>query len=224
MDERGVAVLKDSNGKEVTRDQSGIYYQLANEPLHTVRFIKTSSYGSGVTLSGAVFSLTGISDQGTNVELTATSDSSGIVVFEGLETGTYMLKETVAPDDYELNPTTYPVEVKADDTFTIQGLDQMTLSGTTTKLYNFKDDPTGGIVKVTKIWKDDSNNEERPVPDITISTTKPFRNPKGYTLTFDANGGTFADGTTENDMVYSGSQLVEGSYQIPTSVTEGDLH
>lgn len=221
VDERGAAVLKDESGKEVSKDGSSYYYEISNEPLHKVTFLKTSSYGTGVTLEGAEFTLTGVSDYGTNVEETAVSKENGLVEITGLEPGTYLLRETKAPENYELNTTVYPVTVKSDGTFTIEGLEQIKLDGTAASLYNFKDDPTGGIVKIIKVWKDDGpDDEKRPKElDIAISTTKPSKNTKGYTLTFDANGGSFADGSTTNDLVYASGSItpIEGTYKTPTS-------
>ena len=66
----------------------------------------------------------------------------------------YLLRETKAPAKYKVNPTVYPVTVKKDGTVTIEGLEQIRLGGTAASLYNFKDDPVGGIVKITKVWKD----------------------------------------------------------------------
>ncbi|PWY58478.1 hypothetical protein DMI82_15625 [Blautia sp. BCRC 81119] len=47
-----------------------------------------------------------------------------------------------------------------------------------------------------------------------LSTEKPSKSTKGYTVTFHGNGLTFADGTDENMVVYnSAGQIVEGSYK-----------
>ena len=51
---------------------------------------------------------------------------------------------------------------------------------------------------------------------MTISTKKPSKSPLGYTITFVANGGTFADGATINEMVYSkNGSIVSGTYYKP---------
>ena len=51
---------------------------------------------------------------------------------------------------------------------------------------------------------------------MTISTKKPSKNLGGYTITFDANGGTFAGGATTNEMVYStDGTKVDGTYTLP---------
>ena len=47
-----------------------------------------------------------------------------------------------------------------------------------------------------------------------LSTEKPSKSTKGYTVTFHGNGLKFADGTDENMVVYNSSgQIVEGSYK-----------
>lgn len=126
VDDRGVAVIYDGD-EEVGKNKSG-YYQIENEPYHSIRFVKSSTYGDGIYLEGAEFSLKGVSDYGTNVDMTATSasaDDGGLVVFEGLEPGTYTLKETKAPKDHDLNEQPYTVVVKTDGTFIIDGLSKI---------------------------------------------------------------------------------------------------
>ena len=87
----------------------------------------------------------------------------------------------------------------------------------TSGVYDFKDNKTTGTVTVVEKWDDQSNNAERPVVDISLSTAKPRKNPLGYTVTFHADaekGLTFADGSTENEVVYASSgQVVSGAYQ-----------
>ena len=87
----------------------------------------------------------------------------------------------------------------------------------TSGVYDFKDNKTTGTVTVVEKWDDQSNNAERPVVDVSLSTAKPSKNPLGYTVTFHADaekGLTFADGSTENEVVYNSSgQVVSGAYQ-----------
>ena len=52
------------------------------------------------------------------------------------------------------------------------------------KVYDFKDSKTSGAVVVTKTWDDSLSNDKRSVPDISISTAKPSKNPLGYTITY----------------------------------------
>ena len=81
-------------------------------------------------------------------------------------------------------------------------------------IYNFKDNKTTGTVTITKKWDDGLTNAEREIPDMYLSTEKPSKSTKGYTITFHGNGLKFADGTDENMVVYNSSeQIVEGSYK-----------
>ena len=215
VNESGMVILRNPDGSEVKRDTDSTYL-ITNEPLHSIQFIKTSTYGTNNTLTGAEFSLTGISDYGTNTDETGVSGEDGIVTIKGLEPGTYQLKETKAPENYELNTTIYTVVVKSNGDFTIDGLQKVTIGKA--QIYDFKNIPTGGVVKLTKIWKDSKTNADRKIPDMTISAKKPSKNLKGYTITFVANGGTFASGETTNEMVYSkDGKLVAGTYYKPTN-------
>lgn len=94
--------------------------------------------------------------------------------------------------------------------------------GTSGDVYEFKDPKSKGVIKVTKIWQDTLGNDERPVPDITISTQKPSKNPLGYTVTFNANGMTFPDGSVTNEVVYNASgEIVSGIYMLPSGFAIG---
>lgn len=80
-------------------------------------------------------------------------------------------------------------------------------------VYDFKDSKTAGVVTATKSWEDSLSNEERNVPDVSISTSKPSKNPLGYTITYHGNGLTFTDGTTENEIIVnSAGKIVSGQY------------
>lgn len=57
-------------------------------------------------------------------------------------------------------------------------------------IYNFKNTKKEGTITFTKKWKDRKNNDDRPIPDIEISTKKPKKNINGYTVTFHGNGMT----------------------------------
>ena len=81
-------------------------------------------------------------------------------------------------------------------------------------IYDFKDNKTAGTVTIIKKWDDGLTNAEREIPDMYLSTEKPSKSTKGYTVTFHGNGLKFADGTDENMVVYNSSgQIVEGSYK-----------
>ena len=81
-------------------------------------------------------------------------------------------------------------------------------------IYDFKDNKTTGTITITKKWDDGLTNAEREIPDMYLSTAKPSKSTKGYTVTFHGNGLKFADGTDENMVIYNSSgQIVEGSYK-----------
>lgn len=73
---------------------------------------------------------------------------------------------------------------------------------------------------VTKNWKDSLSNEERSVPDVSISTEKPSKSALEYGITYHGNGLTFADGSKVNDIVVNKSgKIISGQYkELPGSL------
>lgn len=127
IDENNRAYIYDSDGNEINANSNRLY-QIENEPYHSVRFLKSSTYGENIYLEGAEFNLSGISDYGTNVNMNAVSgraEDGGLVVFDGLEPGTYTLKETKAPAGHYIDEKLYDVVVNQDGTFTIDGLEKV---------------------------------------------------------------------------------------------------
>ena len=132
VNENGRAEIFNENKEELKKSDN--YYQVENEPYHSVRFLKSSTYGENIFLEGAEFNLTGISDYGTSVNMNATSgkpEDGGLVVFNGLEPGTYTLRETKAPAGHYLDEKPYTVTVNKDGTFEISGLEKIQLDETT---------------------------------------------------------------------------------------------
>lgn len=117
VDENGVVLIKD-----LTANKQGLY-TILNEKLHKFNIIKRSSYDNS-PISGAEFHLTGISDYGTKVDMTATSGANGFAGFEGLEAGTYLLQETKTDDKHKLDETKRVVRIDSNNTITISGLNQ----------------------------------------------------------------------------------------------------
>lgn len=127
IDENNRAYIYDSDGNEINANSNRLY-QIENEPYHSVRFLKSSTYGENIYLEGAEFNLSGISDYGTSVNMNAVSgraEDGGLVVFDGLEPGTYTLKETKAPAGHYIDEKLYDVVVNKDGTFTIDGLEKV---------------------------------------------------------------------------------------------------
>lgn len=127
IDENNRAYIYDSDGNEINANSNRLY-QIENEPYHSVRFLKSSTYGENIYLEGAEFNLSGISDYGTSVNMNAVSgraEDGGLVVFDGLEPGTYTLKETKAPAGHYIDEKLYDVVVNKNGTFTIDGLEKV---------------------------------------------------------------------------------------------------
>ena len=132
IDENGRVSMFDGD-KKLEMNNADIY-EIENEPYHSVRFLKSSTYGDNIYLEGAEFNLSGISDYGTNVNMTAMSgkaEDGGLVIFDGLEPGVYTLKETKAPEGHYLDEKPYKVTLKKDGTFTIDGLEKIRFGDTT---------------------------------------------------------------------------------------------
>lgn len=217
IDEKGKVTVTRS-GKELGKNASG-YYVMKNDKVHTVRFVKSSSYGDNLYLGGAVFNLSGVSDYGTDVDLNAvSSDASdgGLVVFEGLEPGHYVLKELEAPSGHALDMRSHEVVVGSDGSFIISGVSQTQIGSAT--VYDFKNVKQDGTVEIIKRWVDDKTNGEREIPAITISTNAPKRSLLGITVRYDANGGAFANGKSYNDVIHGSSGAVIAGDVVDPSI------
>lgn len=220
VDGRGVATMY-RDDTEIEKNEFG-YYVVNNEKSHSIRFMKSSSYGENIYLTGAEFELSGTSDYGTNINYKATSASEsdgGLVIFDNLEPGNYILKETKAPDGHELDTKSHAVRVNSDGTFSIEGITTTEFMGT--EVYDYKNRKTTGIVEVTKTWQDDLTNAERVLPDITLSTKVPSKSLLGTTVTYNANGGIFGEDNVINNVVYTKSGLVvSGKFKNPSAGAE----
>ncbi|SCY01980.1 LPXTG-motif cell wall anchor domain-containing protein/fibro-slime domain-containing protein [Pseudobutyrivibrio sp. AR14] len=132
--------------------------------------------GAGRALAGAEFGLYGEADtecKGTAL-YTATSDSTGKVLFSNVEAGTYYMKEMTAPKGYRVSKTIYVVEVvngtssivegsvksKTQGSFKIYKKDDQNKKDITT-IKNFKNENYKKSLTIKKEW-DDNNSSSRP--------------------------------------------------------------
>ena len=108
-------------------------------------------------------------------------------------------------------------DAKSDDVDTSKSADKQDADNSNGDgIYNFKDNKTSGTVTVTKKWDDGLTNDEREIPDISISTKKPHKFANSYMVTFHGNGLKFADKSDTNEVLYSGSgQILDGTYLEP---------
>ncbi len=209
----------------VNPELEGQYWAIVNEPCHSFNLLKTSSY-DGSAVQGAVFNLSGESDYGSVVDTTVVSEASGLVKFNNLEPGTYLLVETQAPEHFVRDETERIVTVRKDGTVKITGLTQ---DGTAFPIVNerLEDDE----IRITKKWQDNLTGTDaanRTAPTVIVSTRKPEL---GYRITYDANGGFFGSDTsaTTNTVTYNffpaetGYDAVVASGEVlePTAPTDG---
>ena len=217
--------LKSSNGLSIDVQKSGSKFLIGNEPLHSVVFYKASSWDNS-TLSEAKFTLKGTSDSGKAVDAEAFSDKNGKVEFSGLEAGLYTLKEVTAPVGYDLDPTSYTVQVKTilegetGEAVIINGLEknEKILGG---KVFVFYNNAKAGKMSVTKVWNDGEEDRDPASLNIVLTTDKPSQYYASHTITFDANGGNFGS-TDKNQVLYGVSKtgqiqtVISGSVLLPS--------
>jgi len=180
MDEKEYTVVMNTDGsficEEAETDEQGRMV-FRNEPFHSLKLIKLSSY-DGSLAAGAVFRLKGTSDDGTETDLTETSDQRGTILFEGLRAGTYILQEIKAPEGYEIDRTIRAVRINHDGTAVIENLEKNEQGSYL--VLNMR--ARTGAIRIIKRWQDDGTRE-RPVPLIHLSTEKPKT--KTSTVTID---------------------------------------
>ena len=137
-----------------------------NEPYHSFTLQKEGTVkveGDALPVAGASYRLWGNSDYGTPVDKTQTTQSNGRTIFTQLEAGTYHLKETSAPEGYELDPVDYLVEITPEDEITITGNGRL-VSRNNMGHYVFVDQENGTVV-ITKKWKDNAESRAQRLAD-----------------------------------------------------------
>ena len=137
-----------------------------NEPYHSFTLQKEGTVkveGDALPVAGASYRLWGNSDYGTPVDKTQTTQSNGRTIFTQLEAGTYHLKETSAPEGYELDPVDYLVEITPEDEITITGNGRL-VSRNNMGHYVFVDQENGTVV-ITKKWKDNAESRAKRLAD-----------------------------------------------------------
>ena len=135
-------------------------YSVFNEPLHSFVLQKVSYMSEDIVVEGAEFRLYGYSDYGHEYDKTDTTNERGQITFDGLEAGTYTLRELAAPEGYILD--------SRDRTVIVTRYGECTVSDTTTDnmgrfVVTNKPD---GTVTVIKKWLDNETNVSRAAKGI----------------------------------------------------------
>ena len=171
------------NGNEPV-ETNGSSYIIRNYPkYHSFSILKTDKE-NGQWLQGATFHLYGTSDIGTPVDITGTTGTNGRVEFANLEAGTYLIKETAAPDKHMIDPVSHVLTIQDNGMISISGINKE--NGT----FDWRNERAyDGKIVITKIWKDNKEDNERPTPKVTIKTEKPASALQAYAV-FDSSTGT----------------------------------
>ena len=91
----------------IHQDYTEIVYRIAAD----IAIHKQNADNASESIEGAKYTLKGTSDYGTEVNTEATTGSQGDATFDGIEKGTYTLKETYSPSDWLLDKAEYTVTV-----------------------------------------------------------------------------------------------------------------
>lgn len=147
---------------------------------HSFKLRKVDKDNNTIWLEGAEFSLTGVSDFGTAVNVKKASDQDGITIFDNIERGTYVLKETKAPEsvtasgkkggnrNYIKDPVEHVVKI---DNFGNVNIEGLTVEDGTGVFVAKNERSEDGKIVVKKVWNDsDKPNSDRPLPQLTLTT------------------------------------------------------
>ena len=101
----------------IHQDYTEIRYRVSAD----ISIHKQNADDANESIEGAKYTLKGKSDYGTEVNEEVTTGKQGDAVFEGIEKGTYTLKESYSPIDWLLDRTEYAVKVDGTGKITCDG-------------------------------------------------------------------------------------------------------
>lgn len=220
VDNAGNVAIVDSDEKDVDgnpvpleesewfkKNNNGVDFIYNAYRFYEVELRKVDAINPTIFLEGAIFSLTGISDNGNKVDMITSSDRNGVIVFNGIEEGSYILQEIQAPKNldengnsggnlnYSLDETEYIVVVDYQGNVTIDGIETEENTGyhiiTNARAYDKE-------IVITKIWNDGLTSEERIavgiIPKLHLTTRDLSVDETFHTHTWDA-GDTLSNST-----------------------------
>ena len=134
----------------------------------TIQLTKVNADDTSEKLSGAAFTVytdtnkNGTFDSGTDTQYGTMTESSGVYTLKDVPVGMYLVKETKAPANYEIDPKYYSVTVTADTTSTVANLDSKYFADTPTPVDVpfLKVDETGTPLAGAKLVVYDSSNKQ----------------------------------------------------------------
>ena len=185
-------------------------------------FVKADADYQSHLLSGAEFTLEGTATgSGKSVSMKVESQAGGSVSFSNIPAGVYTLKETAAPEGYELSEKTYKVTVSYGNV-TVEGMEKN--SG---QQYVVPNEPSKVDISVKKVWE--GVDKDDPLPNsVTVTLTRNGQETdKTLTLNagnnwqgtftglreYDENGKAYTYGVKENAVNGYTSEVTGGTQQ-----------
>ncbi len=192
-----------------------VYVSFTNrQSLGKITLTKVDAEDSSIRLEGAVFGI--YRDEMCMEESlagTMTTDETGLAMSEELSSGTYYVKETAAPEGYQLSEMIYPVTVEAgkdDNILTGDGLvENSPLKGS---IRMIKKDATGALLAAVTFMLEDSDGKQ-------VSRTT---DANGEVLFEELSAGSYV--ITETSTVSGNTLLAEPiEVTIPLVMTEEEI-
>ena len=236
-DDTVYTVTIDENG-QVSSDMQALVnrYVVYNTPKYwQFPLRKVDAQDKSLWLQGAVIEIKGVSDSGSEVDLTYTSDANGLITIGPIEKGTYYLKEVNAPfgvdaeghtgtggtRNYNSDPYEHIFTVSEHGKVMIDGLS----IGDSEEYELPNDRALDKTITVYKKWNY-VEGDTLVDPQITLTTYRPTSSSGFYTLKFDANGSTFDDGSTVNTLLANKldtlTVIQKGEYKEPELIENPD--
>ena len=173
--------LSSSSPLVVNIDETDGMGPIVNYPTYNIKGIKYGNGNTENTLAGAVFGLFSNSTTTYTTEtaiMTATSDAQGVFIFENVSSGTYKIKELVAPDGYNLNDTVYTVTVTNSGVTYPDGTLMLMVNNTPIVTNGFivgrKIDENGNGLEGATIGLFANSSSSRPIRTTTTSSNGSF--------------------------------------------------
>ena len=173
-------------------------------------FVKADADYQSHLLSGAEFTLEGTATgSGKSVSMKAESQAGGSVSFSNIPAGVYTLKETAAPEGYELSEKTYKVTVSYGNV-TVEGMEK-----NSSQQYVVPNEPSKVDISVKKVWE--GVDKDDPLPNsVTVTLT---RNGQETDKTLTLNAGNNWQGTFTGLREYdeNGKKYIYGISESPVN-------
>ncbi len=192
--------ITNSNRIEITttnnkQGQTELEFELENEPLGSIKIEKVSNWKIYDSTNTTNYPLAGVEftlyldtnnnqryDENIDTIVTQplTTDENGIVIFDNLEAGNYLVVESDVPENYTIDNTYYPVTVTKGKQNTTYTGNQAIVNVTNKGRFSFtKTDPDGNPLSGAgfQLWKQDSDGNY-----VTVASPFVVDNEDGYFL------------------------------------------